>query len=262
MKTNGTHEVIARIVGLGLVLVAFLATVFSSSIAGRAQAGATSPAVPAATPAMAAPAGQGAHSAAPSERQPKGTQEGIKVHGHWTIEVMNPDGTLVNHREFENSLYPAIGAQFLGSILYGQVTPSGWVIGLQDTTGAYGILIYQNTPAYSSCPTSTTLSCSNTLTVTGPSAYGLGPAPPLTFTGSSIVPSGFPAAIGKVNLSGLSCSPSVSPVTCATISATSPNFYGSTPFTARQLDGLNGDPPAVSVTPGQTVAVTVVISFM
>src|SRR5713226_6208411 len=33
-----------------------------------------------------------------------GQKEGIKVHGHWTIDVRNPDGTLVTHREFENSL--------------------------------------------------------------------------------------------------------------------------------------------------------------
>jgi hypothetical protein len=32
-----------------------------------------------------------------------GSHEGIKVHGHWTIEVRNPDGTLATHREFENS---------------------------------------------------------------------------------------------------------------------------------------------------------------
>jgi hypothetical protein len=34
----------------------------------------------------------------------KGQQEGIKIHGHWTIEVKNPDGSVVTHREFENSL--------------------------------------------------------------------------------------------------------------------------------------------------------------
>ena len=34
----------------------------------------------------------------------KGTQEGIKVHGHWTIEVRNPDGKVVTHTEFENAL--------------------------------------------------------------------------------------------------------------------------------------------------------------
>ena len=29
------------------------------------------------------------------------------MHGHWTIDVRNPDGTLVTHREFENALHGA-----------------------------------------------------------------------------------------------------------------------------------------------------------
>jgi hypothetical protein len=33
-----------------------------------------------------------------------GPQEGITVHGHWVIEVRNPNGTLAARREFENSL--------------------------------------------------------------------------------------------------------------------------------------------------------------
>jgi len=32
------------------------------------------------------------------------TTEGIKVHGRWTIEVREPDGTVVERREFENAL--------------------------------------------------------------------------------------------------------------------------------------------------------------
>lgn len=36
-----------------------------------------------------------------------GRNEGIKVHGHWTIEVRDPDGRLAAHREFENSLAPS-----------------------------------------------------------------------------------------------------------------------------------------------------------
>ena len=58
MKTNGTHEVIARIAGPGLVLGAVFALVLSGSSVGRAQSSATSPAVPAATPAKTAPAAQ------------------------------------------------------------------------------------------------------------------------------------------------------------------------------------------------------------
>jgi hypothetical protein len=35
--------------------------------------------------------------------------EGIKVHGRWTIDVRNPDGSLASHHEFDNAL--AIGGQ-------------------------------------------------------------------------------------------------------------------------------------------------------
>src|SRR5262245_30060795 len=34
-----------------------------------------------------------------------GQAEGIKVHGHWTIEVKNQDGTLASRHEVENELY-------------------------------------------------------------------------------------------------------------------------------------------------------------
>lgn len=40
----------------------------------------------------------------PVRKSDGGPKEGIKVHGHWTIDVRNPDGTLVSHREFENAL--------------------------------------------------------------------------------------------------------------------------------------------------------------
>jgi hypothetical protein len=33
-----------------------------------------------------------------------GMRDGFKVHGHWTIDVRNPNGSLASHREFENSL--------------------------------------------------------------------------------------------------------------------------------------------------------------
>jgi hypothetical protein len=59
-----------------------------------------------------------------------GEREGIKVHGHWTIEVRNPDGTLVTRREFENSLVPngssGGGSGLLIAILDRQVIPGLW----------------------------------------------------------------------------------------------------------------------------------------
>jgi hypothetical protein len=61
-------------------------------------------------------------------------QESITVHGHWTIEVINPDGTLANHREFENALM--IGAQAgLTQILGRDYSVGGWDIALMNNSG-------------------------------------------------------------------------------------------------------------------------------
>jgi hypothetical protein len=39
------------------------------------------------------------------KRQPgKFGQEGIRIHGHWVIDVKNPDGTPAGHHDFQNSL--------------------------------------------------------------------------------------------------------------------------------------------------------------
>jgi hypothetical protein len=50
--------------------------------------------------AVAKPAAEETESALPNT----GSQQGIKVHGHWVIDVRNPDGTLAQHHEFENSM--------------------------------------------------------------------------------------------------------------------------------------------------------------
>ncbi len=56
---------------------------------------------------------------------------GVKVHGHWIIEVRNPDGSLVTHREFENEIQVA-GVATLASLLARTATPGAWSIGLGD----------------------------------------------------------------------------------------------------------------------------------
>lgn len=53
MKTNGKHEVVARIARRGLVFTALLAMVPSTASISRAQSGATSPAAPFAKPSAA-----------------------------------------------------------------------------------------------------------------------------------------------------------------------------------------------------------------
>ena len=67
-----------------------------------------------------------------------GSREGIKVHGHWTIEVRNPDGTVVTHREFENSLLPG-GAAYLAGCMVNGCAQTTWKIRLRAGSSASSI---------------------------------------------------------------------------------------------------------------------------
>jgi hypothetical protein len=62
-----------------------------------------------------------------------GQQEGIKVHGHWTIEIRNPNGSLVSHFEFENAM--ADNGVLLTELLNGSITVSKWRIRMDGTPG-------------------------------------------------------------------------------------------------------------------------------
>jgi hypothetical protein len=86
-----------------------------------AQAPATS-----AAPATTAPAPPAQHR--PHASSPGGPHEGIQVHGHWTIEVKNPDGAVVTHREFENKLEASFGGPTLAQILSGAGVLSEYAI--------------------------------------------------------------------------------------------------------------------------------------
>ena len=97
-----------------LVFLAGMAGVTHAQAAGASAQSNPKAAAPAATPEKASPGAP-----APGASQPKGNHEGITVHGHWTIEVRNPDGTVVTHREFENKLEQPSGGLILANILSG-----------------------------------------------------------------------------------------------------------------------------------------------
>ena len=59
------------------------------------------------------------------------SHQGIKVHGHWVIDVKNPDGTLAQHREFENSLVDL--GEIMTYLLAGSVTAGEPAIFLDPT---------------------------------------------------------------------------------------------------------------------------------
>jgi hypothetical protein len=71
----------------------------------------------------------GAQTVAPPP--PSGRQEGIKVHGHWVVEVRNPDGTLADRREFNNALHS--GALTLTTLLTRRGVPGRWELTFGNT---------------------------------------------------------------------------------------------------------------------------------
>src|SRR5262249_45924576 len=72
----------------------------------------------------------------PSEVAPPGASQGtIKVHGHWTIEVRNPNGTLAERREFENAY---AGGDFLPRVLARSLTALGRLYAVDLRGGAPG----------------------------------------------------------------------------------------------------------------------------
>lgn len=58
-----------------------------------------------------------------------GPSEGIQIHGHWVIEVLDLDGSLVSHREFENAM-TSTGASRAAAILGRTNEIGSWVIAL------------------------------------------------------------------------------------------------------------------------------------
>lgn len=71
----------------------------------------------------------------PVAASPGGPQEGIQVHGSWTIEVLEPDGQPVSRHEFENSL-TSTGAARLPRFLGREDTVGFWVVTVQGSANA------------------------------------------------------------------------------------------------------------------------------
>jgi hypothetical protein len=120
MKMNANPSQLAQFLRQGLLLVAVLALLSSVATATRAQSVAQeipkgdvkiagNPVVGPQDPtAIAKPtvANAKGEPSAPEKSTAKGPQESLKVHGHWTIEVINLDGSVARHLEFENGLCP------------------------------------------------------------------------------------------------------------------------------------------------------------
>lgn len=238
-----------------------------------AQASAA-PARPAATAPQAQPVAQPAQTAPTSKRAPKGNHEGITVHGHWIIEVRNPDGKLVSRTEFENSLTGS-GSVLLANLLSGQASSGGWAIVLSvmnpatnggqlpcgNSGGLYSCYIYS--PPVSNCATATA-DCFPTLAITPSSYQSVATGVPIVTLQGTAVAGNNSGVIGLVSTYMAQCASTVAPGNCTTANGNiqlGQDWIFNNAFTSRNLDGVGTDPPQVNVTSGQTIAVTVTFSF-
>ncbi len=109
MKMNGKHELLGRIARRGLLLLGLVGfTVFGAGYSSAQTKTSASSGIKAddgkTASAQAQTGSMQPAPAAEAKAAPRGGQEGIKVHGRWTIDVKNPDGSLARHVEFENGL--------------------------------------------------------------------------------------------------------------------------------------------------------------
>jgi hypothetical protein len=173
-----------------------------------------------------------------------GPHEGIKVHGHWTIEVLNPDGTVASHGEFENSLQPT-GAGFLSSLIARQSGVPIWNVVLVSDICVSPVSVCQ-IPEPTFYPA-------------GISAPDVAPNLSVTTLGSSLVfggsmQAGVTGHINSLYTAFFNCSRFVAPsVACGTT-----NIYNLAQL--QQFTSFTPNSP-IAVSAGQTVAVTVVVSF-
>jgi hypothetical protein len=196
--------------------------------------------------------GEGSETAVAGEKSSRdGSHQGIKVHGHWMIEVRNPDGTVVTHREFENSLSPD-GALMLAGLLSRTVSAGFWEIILGDVGGTQPC-VAQGSP--SQCIIIEPGLGNNIVgafpTLTTPP--GLGSPASVVLSGTATA--GANSSINLVQTYFFVCSNATAPNAPCNISTPAripgQNTFG---FTSASL-------APVAVSTGQTIAVTVIISF-
>jgi hypothetical protein len=200
----------------------------------------------------AAPAGQSA---------PKGQSEGIKVHGHWTIEVKNPDGTVASHREFENAI-STVGPDILTGLLSGEYVTGGFYVVLYGPLCGTGNCLLIDTRNTTNCA-----ACAHLLSYTpNPSSARPSVAAGYTLTGTvGPVSGGGPITQVEsgVALCYASFGVSASGTPTSFLQAT-PQACGNAPVfsaTDQILSLTNAPVAAITVTAPQSVSVTVVITF-
>jgi hypothetical protein len=248
VKKLPIHATVSVATGL-VAAVLVLALAFTISLPGHGAATAAGDAAAASAGAVA-PAVE-AQTADTSAGPPAGgPSEGIRVHGDWTIEVRQPDGSLVSRSQFQNAL-TTLGRDRLNSFLSRANTPGAWAVTLDGTSPSTTPcrLVDGTTPA--SCNVVESISAlspssyvSKNLTVSVPSTGAN--ADKLVLSGS--ITAGHDGDVKLVGTSNWVCGSSTAPDSCS-------GTIGPYPITQTSLGA------AIPVLSGQQILVTVVISF-
>jgi len=263
------------------VLVAALCIGVSLNAAGQASApagaligpgGADAPAGNGAAPSRlpathAAIAGDGDKT---GQKPATGISQGVKMHGHWTIDIKNPDGTLAQHHEFENSIQYD-GQNYLVGLLSGYA--SAGAMGIYFTAQSGGTA--PCAAEYNFCAIVPSLStapgigicgsyyCAPGLTITP--TFGVGPT--LKLSGS--ITANEAGTIGTVATTMNGCGQTglafgTYPTAMSTVSPAS--CFASTATGVGGGSDFGGTMTSASISPisvanGQVIQVTVVLSF-
>lgn len=196
--------------------------------------------------------------------------QGMKIHGHWVINISNPDGTQVQHHEFENSLESSAQG-FMVGLLSGYMVPGDWmvVLGAQSGSGPCNGPSYQfcglihNTATYPAQGYCNVYYCTGS-TLNYTYNFGTGFAGPFSIVLSGSTTSNQTGTIGSVftllnTCANIGYSAGVNPSSVETSSPSSciPQtnplpWYG--PFTSTNIT-------PIAVTSGQLIQVIVTITF-
>jgi hypothetical protein len=287
MNSRLHHEVISRVLLRCGTLAALLAFLALYAPVGHAQS---------ASAPLTRPAGTVTRRASPAAKAPgNSTQEGIKVHGHWTIEVRNPDGKVVSHQEVENGLDPIEGADAITGVLSGEYTPQGFFVEVNSNTGtlcntgpgfsAGSYCLMVDTRNFVNCPAAElSENACGALKFSPNAGTANNNAVGYTLSGSFVVPTGEGGNINTVGHGVFACAvgadfllgaPTTMPGSVVASAANSTVFSNAAPPTgtlgASTCSGANQElfgtlitsqtVAAQAVAAGQTVAVTVVITF-
>jgi hypothetical protein len=201
-------------------------------------------------------------------RKTRGRQEGIQVHGHWVLEIRNPDGSVAQRKEFENSLTPPSGlatngAGILAPLLAGATTAGPWAVGVTvGSVNAFPVYTQQTLVAAQVANACNQLNLQ--LTTYGPNAITGGQtcAPSLTlgsasgqFTLQGVTPlSGATGPISGVFTWVFSC-----PSTSTVAVCLGGSYFGAPGYSYGSLTSTA--PSGLNIQIGQDVALTVTIGF-